>query len=117
MGKLRRKSSDLENANKRMSSVKSIDPNFDLGNGVTQVAYQKLIDAVNSSLDTYNTKLGEADDALDSVTSAEKDLRDMSQRVLSGVGSKYGYDSSEYEQAGGTRKSEKKRPIRKAKAA
>jgi hypothetical protein len=32
-----------------------------------------------------------------------------------GVASKYGKDSNEYEKAGGTRKSERKRPMRKAK--
>jgi hypothetical protein len=37
--------------------------------------------------------------------------------MLAGVGSKYGKDSSEYEQAGGTRTSERKPPVRKPKTA
>ena len=44
---------------------------------------------------------------------AEKAIRDLSERMLAGVASKYGKDSSEYEMAGGTRKSERKRPTRK----
>jgi hypothetical protein len=35
--------------------------------------------------------------------------------MLNGVGSKYGYDSIEYENAGGKRKSERKRPAIKGK--
>ena len=44
----------------------------------------------------------------------EKALRDLNERCLSGVAAKYRKDSSEYEKAGGMRKSERKRPVRKA---
>ena len=43
-------------------------------------------------------------------------MRDLNERALDGVASKYGKNSNEYEQAGGTRKSERKRPVRKPKA-
>jgi hypothetical protein len=36
-------------------------------------------------------------------------------RALNGVKFKYGADSSEYEMVGGTRQSERKKPVRKAK--
>lgn len=39
----------------------------------------------------------------------------MSERMLAGVAARYGKDSSQYEQAGGVRKSERKRPTRKTK--
>jgi hypothetical protein len=45
---------------------------------------------------------------------AEDALRDKNKRVLSAVEAMYGPDSSQYEQAGGTRQSERKRPARKA---
>ena len=41
----------------------------------------------------------------------------MHERMLSAMGDKYGKDSSEYEVAGGTRKSERKKPTKKAKPA
>ena len=50
---------------------------------------------------------------LDSAT----DLRDQNQRVLAGMLSRYGANSEQYKQAGGTRKSEKKRPVRKPRTA
>jgi hypothetical protein len=39
----------------------------------------------------------------------EKELADFSDTMLKAVGVKYGFDSIEYEKAGGTRKSDKKR--------
>ncbi|MCI5227560.1 MAG: hypothetical protein D3918_13095, partial [Candidatus Electrothrix sp. AX2] len=45
--------------------------------------------------------------------SLEKELRDLSSRMLSGVKVKYGRDSNEYEMAGGTRLSDRKRKSRK----
>ena len=40
-------------------------------------------------------------------------MRDYSERILLAVAVKYGRDSNEYEMAGGVRKSERKRPVRK----
>ena len=37
----------------------------------------------------------------------------MNTEILSGIRSKFGVDSNEYEQAGGTRQSERKRPVKK----
>ena len=37
-------------------------------------------------------------------------------RARSGFKSAYGLDSTQYEQAGGTRKSERKRPVRRAQS-
>ncbi|MCI5194555.1 MAG: hypothetical protein D3915_15810 [Candidatus Electrothrix sp. AU1_5] len=43
------------------------------------------------------------------ITPVEKELRDLSSLMLSGVKVKYGRDSNEYEMAGGTRLSDRKR--------
>lgn len=43
----------------------------------------------------------------------ELNLRITSTRMLSAVEAQYGPDSSEYEQAGGKRRSERKRPTKK----
>jgi len=40
-------------------------------------------------------------------------LRDLNRRILSAVEAQYGPDSSEYEQVGGTRQSERKQSTRK----
>lgn len=103
----RRKTSDyLSEAQLRAANLKSIDPNLDLGNGLTIAAYENEIAATQARLDTYNAKLAKADAAGNEFRDSEKDLRSLTARMLAAVGVKYGKNSSEYEMAGGTRASE-----------
>jgi hypothetical protein len=104
-------------AQARLDALKSLDPNLDLGYGLTLSAYQALIDTAQAKLSAYNTLLSQVDNALNALRAAEKELRPFSERLLAGVGVRYGKDSSQYEMAGGTRKSEIKRSPRKKKAA
>ena len=113
MARKKRTSPPIEKADERAAALTSISPTLDLGNGLTLVAYEAAIADGQTKLDAYNTLLSSVDDALNVLVAAEKGLLDLSDRMLGGVGSKYGKDSSQYEMAGGTRKSEKKRPKRK----
>ncbi|MGC1374913.1 MAG: hypothetical protein WA821_01735 [Anaerolineales bacterium] len=106
----------VESSRIRSSALSSIDPKLDLGNGLTLAKYQAAIQDIQGRLDTYNAALSQADDAANNLRAGEKELRELSERMLAGVGVTYGKDSSQYEKAGGTRKSEIKRPA-KAKAA
>ena len=117
MARQKRKSPAIENADVRAAALTSISPTLDLGNGLTVVAYKAAIANGQTLLDAYNTLLSQADHALNALVAAEKGLLDLSERMLGGVGSKFGKDSSQYEMAGGTRKSEKKKPKRKPKPA
>ena len=47
---------------------------------------------------------------------SRKSVAEYSNRMLSGVATRFGKDSNEYEAAGGVRKSERKKPQRKPKA-
>ncbi|MBM4025843.1 MAG: hypothetical protein FJ280_10625 [Planctomycetes bacterium] len=47
------------------------------------------------------------------IKTQEKKLKDLTERMLAAVAARYGKDSDEYEKAGGTRKSERKRPARR----
>ena len=74
---------------------------------------------------------GKLDDVLDEIQQKEleltplrnqrdelaAELNDICVRVRAGIKGYFGSDSSEYEQAGGTRLSERKKPTRKDKAA
>jgi hypothetical protein len=102
-------------AQARLDALKSLDPNLDLGYGLTLTAYQALINTAQAKLSAYNTLLSQVDDAQNALRAAEKELRPFSERLLTGVATKYGKDSSQYEMAGGTRKSEIKRSPRKKK--
>lgn len=114
----KKSSVDFEHAIKRIASVKAIDPTLDLGNGLTVEAYQQSIDQVSKAVEAYNTQLALADSLRSSLIEKEKLLRAFSERMLTGVAAKFGKDSEQYQKAGGTKKSERKKPKRiTAKAA
>lgn len=116
MARPKKTSPTIEKAQQRFSALLSIDDHLDLGNDLTSSAYKEEIVKAQGLLDTYNTLLSQADGALNAFLFAEKNLRDLSERMLAGVGVKFGKDSAQYEMAGGVRKSERKRPVRKKSA-
>ncbi len=105
----------IEKAKTRLASIKSIDPAIDLGNGITAAAFEAQISLTENKKEIYNTSLSTSDDLYNEFSAEEKVLKDWYQRVLNGVGFKYGKDSSQYEMAGGIRKSERKKPTKKNK--
>ena len=102
----RRSSQVIADALERLANLKAIDPDLDLGNGLTVAAYEAKINKTQTSEGTYNGILAQADAAGNNFNADERDLRDMSSQVLSAVKVKYGRDSNEYEMAGGKRLSE-----------
>jgi len=109
MARLKTSSRTYEKAFRRIASVKSIDPDFDLGNGLIAKDYETAITNVKAAMDNYNTLLSTLDEKLNFLKDKEKILDDWNERILIGVAAKYGKNSSEYEQAGGVRKSERKK--------
>jgi hypothetical protein len=93
----------------RLSALKSISPALDLGNGLTVPAFEAAVLDFRQKLDDYNTTLSITDSKLNIVQDAERTLRDLTERMLAGVASKYGKNSDEYEKAGGVRKMDRKR--------
>jgi hypothetical protein len=115
MARLKKLSSAaIEKAKGRLANLKAIDTALDLGNSLTVAAYDQRIKDAEATQQSYNDKLAEADELMDSFDGAEKDLNDLSERMLDGVSVKYGKDSDEYKTAGGTKKSERARPVKKA---
>ena len=66
--------------------------------------------------DSHSQLAAQMDDSSNRFDAQNDLLSDWNRRVLSAVEAQYGPDSSEYEMVGGTRKSERKRPIRKGPA-
>jgi hypothetical protein len=116
MARRKRTSDSITRAQTRAAAIKSIDPKLDLGKGLTLAAYEAVIAAANTKLASYNTKLSEVDELLNQLETDEEKIDDLSERMLGGIGAAYGKDSDEYEKAGGTKKSERKKPARKPKA-
>jgi len=110
MPRLKKPGKPVETAQKRLAGQKSIDETLDLGNDLTNAKYDEKIKAALQVLEEYNALQAAAGEKANVYNEIEKDLKAYSERSLKAVGVKYGFDSSEYEMAGGTRKSERKKP-------
>jgi hypothetical protein len=108
MGRLRRTSKVLEKAQLRAAGIKAVDPALDLGTGLTLASFDANINTLVAKLAAYNQMLASLDDLYNQLLTDEKALSDLSERMLAGVGARFGKNSSQYEQAGGVRKSERK---------
>jgi len=113
----KRLSVKLEKAEVRAASMDSIDQKLDLGNGQTLEMYWEAINALRVKQQEYNTLLSKVDNLYNELLAEERALGEMSEHMLSGVKVKFGRDSYEYEMAGGVRRSDRKRPQRKAAVA
>ncbi len=109
------KVADLDKGRTRLASIKSIDAALDLGNGITAVGYGSQIDLLSTKLNIYNTALSTIDDLYNECIAQIDVVKDWNERVLAGVASKYGKNSSQYEMAGGVKKNERKKPTKKPK--
>ena len=69
---------------------------------VTIETYVSAIDAIRLALDSHNTLVSNLDESRKTVTELEKTLSSLSERMLSGVATKYGRDSIQYSKAGGS---------------
>ncbi|MBW4694966.1 MAG: hypothetical protein KME27_24720 [Lyngbya sp. HA4199-MV5] len=109
MARPKRNSAVLERADRRNESLRSINPELDFGGGLTVAAYTTTIDDLRSKLAAYNTALSAIDKLADDVKSAERVATEMSEKMLLGVGSRFGKASQEYEMAGGSRRKNRRR--------
>lgn len=111
MPRRKRGSAILDKSQRRMAGMKSIDPSLDLGNGLTVATFAALIADTQQKLEAYNTALSTVDQTYQAILEAEQILAEYTERMLTGVASKYGRYSNEYVMAGGTpRRTVRRRP-------
>ncbi|SRR6266404_6352707 len=110
MARARRSSSVLETARQRLAGLKAINPAPNLGPALSVTTFEQEITGFSTDLDSYNRDSAAMDEKQNKLDGRENGLRDLNKRILAAVGAQFGPDSSEYEQAGGTRQSERKRP-------
>ena len=111
--KTRRKSVAVMAAENRLSGLKNIDPTLDMGNGMSVQGYQTEIDGTSTRLSEYVNAVAKADAARVVLRDSEAALNDFSDLIMRAVSVNYGLNSPEYVSVGGTRKKDRKRPIRK----
>jgi len=114
----RKKTSPIaEAARRRLSGLKTIDIGLDFGGGLSNAGLETKLAELDAKLEYYNGKLSEADEARYEFEVKEKEVQDFFKRMLSGVGTRYGFDSNQYEMAGGTRASNRRKSSGRKKAA
>ena len=89
--------------------MKSIDPDLDLGNGISVKTMEAAIKKVVDGISEYNTLLSQIDQKGNDTEGDIKALNELSSRALKGSEFKYGKESDEYEMFGGTRTSDRKK--------
>ncbi|MHC5825659.1 MAG: hypothetical protein ACYT04_59880 [Nostoc sp.] len=108
----KRDSRILSKAEIRLASIKSISPTLDVGESLNVKNYTDKIQNLRQFMEAYNTTLSTIDVLLTQISENERDLADYSEKILLGVAYKFGKNSHEYQMAGGTRKSDRKRTLR-----
>jgi hypothetical protein len=113
MARAKRNSTVLETARQRLAGIKSITPPPDFGPNLQISDYEQEINNFSAKIDRYNGMLATLDSLQNEIEDDESNLRSRNARMLSAAEARYGPDSSEYEQAGGTRQSDRKRGPKK----
>jgi hypothetical protein len=112
MARRKRSSNVLEKAERRASGMNSIGADLNLGDDLTLASFWEDINNLRSLQQDYNQHLSSLDNKYNQIIVAEKALSTKSERLLKAVAVLYGPNSSEYEMAGGRRRSERRRSTR-----
>ena len=112
MTRKKRSSRILEKAEFRVAGLKAIDPNINFNDTYNLQNLTQLIDNFHNTLEDYNAAIAMIDSSRKKLDEMEKNLSQVSDKMLMGVGFKYGKNSNEYELAGGVRDSERIRKSR-----
>jgi hypothetical protein len=116
MPRQKRGSQVLEDAQHWAVNLKTINTNLELNDSLTLENFNAEIERLRLQLESYNSLLTQIDVAQTELTKSEEWLKHLAADMLTGVAFKYGKDSYEYQMAGGTRRSDRKRVVRKPKA-
>ncbi len=110
----------VDDAKLRLDGMKGIDTanlitvNYgSVAQPLTQTDMTAQITLIEDDISDYNQMLENATVMLNKIQEAEKKLKVMYTRVLKGAIAQFGPDSSEVEVLGGTRTSERKKPVKK----
>ncbi|MBW4566472.1 MAG: hypothetical protein KME31_00205 [Tolypothrix carrinoi HA7290-LM1] len=112
MARRKRTSIVLEKAVRRAAGINSIDPNLNLGNGLTLPAFSTLIETMRTRENAYNSALSSLDKLYREMLQTESELADMTEHMLMAVATRYGKSSVEYGMAGGVPKNQRRKGLR-----
>ena len=100
---------------KKVADVWNAHPEFAMKDA-TRANFTAAMAAAQTADDAVETLRSQLTALINQRDAANTTLTNMTTRALSGIRGFFGPDSDEYELAAGTRTSERKKPVRKAKA-
>ncbi len=105
----------LTQAQATLQAWQEIDPALALGN-LTQAVLTTDLEQAQAALNKIQSLEAQLTDARNQRDAAYATVWDEVKRVRSAIKGIYGDDSSQYEMVGGTRLSERKKPVRKTES-
>lgn len=109
MAQRKRNSTALTKAERRIEGIQTINSDLDFGNGFSISIYNSKIVDLREKLAAYNQARTILEKTQNALVDAERAINTYSEQMLICVASRYSKNSDEYEMAGGTRKSNKKK--------
>jgi hypothetical protein len=116
MARLKRSSTTLEKALRRIAGMRSISTTLEFDNGLSLADYDRRIQNLQTQLSAYNTLLSTLDEMAGSLSLIEEELRSYSEKMLMCVGTRYGKESLQYVQAGGKQRKSSSRRSRNSQS-
>ncbi len=110
MTQRKRNSMSLTKAERRIEGMQTINPQLDFSNGFSIATYNTKVIELREKLAAYNQAQTIVDKTHNALIEAERELNTYSEQMLLNVASRYGKNSDEYGMAGGTRRSDRKKP-------
>ncbi|MBN4001491.1 hypothetical protein [Nostoc sp. LPT] len=110
MTQRKRNSIALTKAERRIEGMQTINPELDFSNGFSIATYNTKVIELREKLAAYNQAQTIVDKTHNALIETERELNTYSEQMLLNVASRYGKNSDEYEMAGGTRRSDRKKP-------
>jgi hypothetical protein len=113
MTQRKRNSIALTKAERRIEGMQTINAELNFDNGFSIATYNTKVIELREKLAAYNQAQIIVDKTHNALIEAERELNTYSEQMLLNVASRYGKNSDEYEMAGGTRRSvrRKARPV------
>jgi hypothetical protein len=86
----------LDQVQLRLSALKSIDPDLDLGDGLTIRSVTEQVQETRTDIDQYNTEASVIKQKYKTIREKEGKIADLSDRIVDGIAFKFGRKSDEY---------------------
>jgi hypothetical protein len=86
----------LDQVQLRLSALKSIDPDLDLGDGLTIRSVTQQVQETRTEIDAYNTEASVIEQKYKTIREKEGAIANLSDRIVDGIAFKFGRKSNEY---------------------